>query len=247
MNLAYKIGMDPVEFRKKNLTPQNQEAHARQLDVGANAIGWENRNKTPGGGTGVLRRGMGCAIGAWNGGGRGNGVVVTVEIAQNGAVTVSNGAQDLGTGTRTFIRAIVAEELGLDMTDVIERIGNTTYGASVGSGGSTTAASVSPMVKDAAYQARMAISRLLAPLLGTDVDGVWLDKRHVVGGGKGDHLEDRRAAPSRRPACRFAARRSRVRRCRPLWRMEPPLPKWRWTWRPAMSTSPRCATCRMAG
>jgi len=54
----------------------------------------------------------------------------------------------------------------------------------VGSGGSTTAASLAPVAKDAAYQARMAIAKIVAPLLGTDVDGVWLDKKYVIGGGK---------------------------------------------------------------
>src|SRR5262249_28071992 len=40
--LAYKIGMDPVEFRKKNLggSPDDRTAWTRQLDVGAKAIGW---------------------------------------------------------------------------------------------------------------------------------------------------------------------------------------------------------------
>ena len=65
--LAYKLGMDPVEFRKKNL---KDEAWHRQLDVGAKAMNWSARNATPGKAAdgGVLVRGMGCAVGAWGGG-----------------------------------------------------------------------------------------------------------------------------------------------------------------------------------
>jgi xanthine dehydrogenase YagR molybdenum-binding subunit len=182
--LAYKIGMDPVEFRKKNL-PNNANAQAwvRQLDMGAKAIGWANRNKTPGQLKGPLVRGMGCAIGAWGGGG-GNSCQVDVTISQDGSVVVTSGSQDLGTGTRTYVRAIVAEELGLEMSQVLEKIGDSRYGRANGSGGSATAASLAPSVKDAAYKARIEMAKLVAPLLGTDPDGVWFDKGYAIGGGK---------------------------------------------------------------
>ncbi len=183
--LAYKIGMDPVEFRKKNLggNALDKAAWTRQLTVGAKAIGWEGRNATPGGGDGPLKRGMGCAIGAWAGSGRAQ-CVVTVLISQDGSVTASVGSQDLGTGTRTYIRSIVAEELGLDMNDVLDRIGNSTYGNANLSGGSATAASLAPAVKDAAYKARMEMSKLVAPLLQADADAILFDRRYVMGNGK---------------------------------------------------------------
>jgi xanthine dehydrogenase YagR molybdenum-binding subunit len=76
------------------------------------------------------------------------------------------GTQDLGTGTRTYTRGIVAEELGLGIKDVVEQIGNSKLGGANSSGGSTTAASLSPSVKDAAYKARMAVAEKFSPLLG---------------------------------------------------------------------------------
>jgi xanthine dehydrogenase YagR molybdenum-binding subunit len=182
--LAYNIGMDPVEFRKRNLpNDANGVAWSRQLDTGAKAIGWTNRNPAPGKAKGPLVRGMGCAIGAWGGGGRAQ-CQVDVTIARDGAVLVTSGAQDLGTGTRTYVRAIVAEELGLDMNQVVEKIGDSNYGNAPFSGGSTTTASLAPAVKDAAYKARVEISRLVAPLLGADPDAVLLDKGYVMGNGK---------------------------------------------------------------
>jgi xanthine dehydrogenase YagR molybdenum-binding subunit len=182
--LAYKIGMDPVEFRKRNLpNDANGAAWSRQLDAGAKAIGWANRNPAPGKAKGPLVRGMGCAIGAWGGGGRAQ-CQVDVTIAKDGAVVVTSGAQDLGTGTRTYVRAIVAEELGLGMDQVLEKIGDSHYGNAPFSGGSTTTASLAPAVKDAAYNARLEIARVIAPLLGTDPDSVWLDKGYVMGNGK---------------------------------------------------------------
>ncbi len=160
--LAYKIKMDPVEFRKKNL---RDEVYHRQLDRGAKEIGWSRRNPVAGGSPGPLKRGMGCAVGTWGGGGN-NQCKVDVTILQDGAVFVAVGTQDLGTGTRTYTRAIVAEELGIGIKDVKEHIGNSKLGAANPSGGSTTAPSLSPSVKDAAIKARMMMAERVAPLLG---------------------------------------------------------------------------------
>jgi xanthine dehydrogenase YagR molybdenum-binding subunit len=160
--LAYKLGLDPVEFRKKNL---KDAVYHRQLDRGAREIGWERRNRTPGGGASTLKRGMGCGIGTWGGGG-GPQCKVDVTIARDGSVTVAVGTQDLGTGTRTYTRAIVAEEFGLQVTDVAERIGDSRLGAANSSGGSTTSASLAPAVKDAAVKARLAVAEQLSTLLG---------------------------------------------------------------------------------
>src|SRR6185503_14381611 len=132
---------------------------------GAREIGWQRRSATPGAGHGPLKRGMGCAIGAWGGGGSAQ-CVVDVTIGQDGTVGVLVGSQDLGTGTRTYLRAIVAEELGLEMDDVVEQIGSSKYGNANASGGSTTAASLSPAAKNAAYNARIEMTKRVAPLLG---------------------------------------------------------------------------------
>ncbi len=181
-DVAVKLNIDPIAFRKKNLP---DTAWHRQLDVGAKAIGWEKRNATPGGGTanGPLRRGMGCAVGAWGGGG-GAGCAVPIRIGQDGTVVVTNGSQDIGTGTRTYVRSIVAEELGLDLSQVVEKIGQTTYGAGRASGGSATTASLAPAVKDGAYQARIAMAKIIAPLLGADPEAVWFNKGQIFGNGK---------------------------------------------------------------
>src|SRR3954454_13235616 len=154
--------MDPVEFRKKNL---RDEVYYRQLDRAAREIGWSRRNPVAGGNAGPLKRGMGCAVGTWGGGGN-NQCKVDVTISRDGSVLVAVGTQDLGTGTRTYTRAIVAEELGLEIKDVIEQIGNSKLGGANSSGGSTTAASLSPSVKDAAYKARLALAEKFSPLFG---------------------------------------------------------------------------------
>ncbi len=179
-DLAYKLGIDPLEFRIKNCT---NDTHRRQLRKGAQVIGWERRNATPGGGSGVLRRGFGCGIGAWGGGGRAQ-CQVTVTIGRDGAVVGSVGTQDLGTGTRTYVRAIIAEELGLGMGDVHEEIGDSNLGDANASGGSTTAASLAPAVKDAAVKAKLEMAKRIAALLGVSPEAVTFADGKVIGGEK---------------------------------------------------------------
>jgi xanthine dehydrogenase YagR molybdenum-binding subunit len=184
--LAYKINMDPLEFRKKNLATATDPTYAtflRQLERGAKEIGWEKRNPVAGGWPSTLKRGFGCAVGTWGGGGR-QGNQVEVAVTRDGKVTASVGSQDLGTGTRTYIVAIVAEELGLEMDDVHAEIGNTKLGNASGSGGSSTAPSLSPVVKSAAFNARAEIAKAVAPLIGAQPDDVIFDNRTVSGNGK---------------------------------------------------------------
>ena len=179
--LAYKIGMDPVEFRKKNV---RDDFYKHQFDRGAREIGWERRNPTAGGNPGPNKRGMGCAAGTWGGGGN-DQCKVDVTVSRDGSVVVAVGTQDLGTGTRTFTRAIVAEELGLGIKDVVEQIGNSKLGSANSSGGSTTAASLSPSVKDAAVKARLAVAEKIAPLLGNaKPEEITFAGGNVSGGGK---------------------------------------------------------------
>lgn len=179
--LAYKLGMDPVEFRIRNL-PED-DAHIRQLQRGAKEIGWDRRSRTPGGWPGAMKRGFGCACGIWGGGGRPQ-CVVDVNVSRDGAVTVSCGTQDLGTGTRTYMVAIVAEELGLEMHDVHEKIGDTRLTNANFSGGSSTAASLSPAVKVAALNAKAEIAKVLAPVLGAKADDIAFADRKISANGK---------------------------------------------------------------
>lgn len=164
-DLAVQLDMDPIEIRKRN---QSDPIYHRQMDLGAQKIGWaQGRNKKPGvGQTGVKKRGMGLGLAQWGGGG-GPSCKVEVKIASDGGVDVSCGTQDLGTGTRTYTAAIVAEEFGLPISAIRPHIGDSRLGNANSSGGSTTAASLAPAVKDAAFNAKTLLFTRLAPGLGT--------------------------------------------------------------------------------
>jgi xanthine dehydrogenase YagR molybdenum-binding subunit len=179
--LAYKLGMDPLQFRMKN---DPFPIRQTEYKIGAERIGWAQKfNKTPGKGNGPVLTGVGVAAATWGGGG-GAGSQVDVLIGRDGSVVVQLGTQDLGTGTRTYMPAIVADELGLPVEAVKSAIGNSKYGYSGGSGGSTTTPSVAPAVKMAAIQARFDVLQAVAKATNTPLEKMDLAGGAVVAGDK---------------------------------------------------------------
>jgi xanthine dehydrogenase YagR molybdenum-binding subunit len=85
------------------------------------------------------------------------------------------GSQDLGTGVRTYLAAIVAEELGLELSAVEARLGDNRLPKANASGGSVTTGSAAPAIKDAAHEARVAFAEHLAEVLGVDTGSVTFD------------------------------------------------------------------------
>src|SRR5262249_50107040 len=60
--------------------------------------------------------------------------------------------QDIGTGTRTLLAQIAAEELGVPMEKIVVRLGDTALPPGPASGGSSTAPSLAPAVRAAAHK-----------------------------------------------------------------------------------------------
>jgi xanthine dehydrogenase YagR molybdenum-binding subunit len=167
--LAARLGMDPLALRRKN---ESSPVRLIQLETGAKAIGWERRNPTPGQGSGPRRRGIGVASGNWYVIARDRGVGAEVRIHRDGSAELFSGAQDIGTGFRTAMVLVAAEELGIRIADIKPNVGDTRWPEGPGSGGSNTTNSVAPVVRLAAHQARQKIFELAAPLLGAQVDAL---------------------------------------------------------------------------
>ena len=168
--LAEKLGLDPLEIRKKN---EESPVRMAQYDVGAKEIGWARRNKKAGdmstGGLGpakgAKKRGLGMANGNWNVNAYENSNA-QLRVHRDGSVEVITGCQDLGTGYRTAMMVVAAEELGVETQDVTMRLGDTQFPQGPLSGGSVTTNSMAPVVRLAANQARTKLFELAAPLLG---------------------------------------------------------------------------------
>jgi CO/xanthine dehydrogenase Mo-binding subunit len=113
----------------------------------------------------VRKRGLGVAGGNWYVFANEN-TSAQVRVHRDGSVEVIAGYQDIGTGSRTAIAAVAAEELGIPTSAVTMRIGDTQFPQGPSSGGSVTVNSVAPAVRLAAHEARTKVFALAAPLLG---------------------------------------------------------------------------------
>jgi xanthine dehydrogenase YagR molybdenum-binding subunit len=183
--LAEKLGMNPLDLRMKNYTtrsaggtgkPYSTKGLDKCYKLGAERINWyryKPENPSP-----FKKRGIGMATGIWGGAG-GPGPVVDIKISKDGQVNVFCGTQDIGTGTRTIIAQVVAEELGLDVSDINVNIGDTNLPYAPSSGGSATAPSVAPAARNAAYDAKMKLFKLAGKILNASEDELKTENRKV--------------------------------------------------------------------
>jgi len=182
--LADRVRMDPVEFRLKNLPAEAPNAMWKAyFPMAAEMINWKARHPTGDPTPGPIKRGLGCAANRW--GGAGQGTKAHCEINSDGSVLMRSGTQDIGVGTRTIMAMITAETLAIPMDLVKVELGDSNHPFSGGSGGSTTAASVSPAIRVTAGKARDALFVRIAPQLGAAPEALAVqDGRVVAKGGK---------------------------------------------------------------
>lgn len=116
--MADKLGLDPLEFRLKNLlkkgelytpgdTPVDCDLGAGLLQA-AEAIGWKYKSSQP-------NRGKGLACCMKDGGGTYKVASAAVRMNADGSITLLTGTVEIGQGARTALSQIVAEELGIPL------------------------------------------------------------------------------------------------------------------------------------
>jgi xanthine dehydrogenase YagR molybdenum-binding subunit len=165
--LAYKLGVDPLELRLKNYTDyddaQGRPFSSKELREcyrqGAERFGWNNRNPEPR----SMRRGRslvgwGMATGIWEA----NQMPARAEasLGVNGRLLVQSASADIGTGTYTIMTQIAADTLGLPPEYVTFRLGDTDLPVAPIEGGSWTAATVGSAVKLACEEVGRTLFRL---------------------------------------------------------------------------------------
>jgi xanthine dehydrogenase molybdenum-binding subunit len=177
--IAETLGMDPIELRLKNAfrpgdlgmagTPFLSCELAACLEKGAELIGWQHR-KPAGSQPGVVKRGLGVATELHSATAypetreTANAVVV---INEDGTVQLRVGAADLGTGAKTVVAQIAAEELGVRFEDVRVVAGDTDIVPyDLGAYASRTTFISGGATKKAAAQAREQLFALAAARLG---------------------------------------------------------------------------------
>src|SRR5438552_3866159 len=126
---AYAIGMDPVQFRLKNLNetgnPDTKKPFSNPgmrdcIDAAANAIGWtakwhqpKAKEVRPG-----IFHGIGLAAHTCSHGAGGNPSTGQIVINNDGSVQAISASNDVGGGQRTTMLMIAAESLGVPLDQI---------------------------------------------------------------------------------------------------------------------------------
>jgi xanthine dehydrogenase YagR molybdenum-binding subunit len=174
-DLAIKLDMDPLALREKI---DSSPARKAERQVILERTNWRKR-RPAGSDAGPIKRGMGIAQSVWYRFVSMNSSC-EVRISRDGSVELMSAVQDLGTGTKTMLAVVVAEEFGIPPSSVVIRIGDTRYPIGPDSGGSVTTGSISPAARNAAYQAKQKLFAAVASQLGTTPDNLAVQGGRVI-------------------------------------------------------------------
>jgi xanthine dehydrogenase YagR molybdenum-binding subunit len=190
--MAYRLGMDPLALRitnYANMEPQEKKPWSSKAllecyRAGADKFGWSRRSAAPRSmreGNTLVGWGMATATYPAN---RSEASAIA-RILPDGTAMVASGTQDLGTGTYTIMTQVAADALGFPLDYVRFALGDSSLPKAPVSGGSQSAASVSPAVQAASKQARdqliaMAIADRGSPVAGLAREDVTVSNGWVV-------------------------------------------------------------------
>lgn len=165
--LAYKLKIDPLEFRRINYAdrnpmedkPYSTKELSQCYDKGAQRFGWANRPIEPRSmRDGDELIGWGMATGMWD------SLVmlarVSAELHADGRLVVSSAASDIGTGTYTVMSMIAAEAMGLPMERVTFQLGDSTLPFAPVEGGSSHVTTVGGGVQGACDKLKKRLARM---------------------------------------------------------------------------------------
>ena len=157
--LAYKLKIDPIEFRIKNEPakdpssgkPWSSRSVVECMKKGAEVFGWNKRKIEPKQNRqGVYLVGYGVGCGTYPSHQRDTSAIV--KLTRSGddiRASIELAASDLGTGTHTILAQTAADGLGLPVNRIGVKIGDSSLPPAAGSVGSVGAASFANAVNDA--------------------------------------------------------------------------------------------------
>jgi xanthine dehydrogenase YagR molybdenum-binding subunit len=189
--LARALDMDPVELRRKNYSEVDQLADKPftlpaglrlSYDRVTEEFGWGEEKAPPS--SESKRRGVGFAAHDWVGGSGHPPGYAWIDLNADGTAEVVTGTQDIGTGTRTGLAQVAAEELGLPLDSITLLLGDTAAGpyAPVSSG-SHTQATIGPAVRAAAAEVKAQLLEVASVVLEIGPDRLTVrDGRILVDG-----------------------------------------------------------------
>ena len=199
--LARAIGMDPIQFRLKNIirkgetspvfqalgegsagVPQTIGSHGlvECIRRGSKAIGWGKKQKR--GKSGPIRRGLGMACLM-----QGSSIpqvdmgAALIKLNEDGSFNLLVGATDLGTGSDTVLAQIAAETLGVSLGQILVTSSDTDVTPfDVGAYASSTTYLSGEAVRKAALEAALKIRKVAAEVLSLPFAAIRLEDGQAV-------------------------------------------------------------------
>jgi xanthine dehydrogenase YagR molybdenum-binding subunit len=186
--MAQAAGVDPLEFRRRNHAEHDEDRKmpfsSKSLlacyDEGAQRFGWSRRNPQPGSmRDGPARIGWGMASATYPA--KRMAAEASAALMRDGRLRVRCATHDLGTGTYTILTQTAADVLALPASRVSVEIGDSDFPQAPVSGGSMSAASTAPAVRQACHVLRerlvdLAVSDESSPLHGLPHERVMLEQ-----------------------------------------------------------------------
>ena len=175
--VAKRLGMDPIQFRKKNfmhdgdIDPTGEEFSYIKADETLEKALADAGYQRPK----AKNTGRGVALVQWTpAGGVGT---VAISIGEDGIVTISSAMADQGAGTYTILSEIVAEELKVPLSSIRTRQLDTQRGKKdTGVGGSRATRVYGNAGYEAAIKAVTAIKEAAAAQMGVSAEQITLAK-----------------------------------------------------------------------
>jgi xanthine dehydrogenase YagR molybdenum-binding subunit len=167
--IAYKLKMDPLDFRIKNYTetdPERNRPYSSKFvkeayQLGADKIGWYKRNPQPRSmKDGEWLVGYGMSTGVFSAS-RGTASCRGVMNA-DGTLLLQSATSDIGPGTGTAMTNIAHEVLGIPQSKIKFELGDSSYPMAGSQGGSTTTSTVGSAVYDACAAIKASLVETIA-------------------------------------------------------------------------------------
>ncbi|MEN2974321.1 MAG: xanthine dehydrogenase family protein molybdopterin-binding subunit [Candidatus Caldarchaeales archaeon] len=195
--LAEKIGIDPLEFRLKNILRPGSKISTTQVledSVGigealiktAERCGWIEKRKSYGKTVNGKAKGIGLAC-AWHGISTSRGVPdwcnTYINVAKDGSISIYTGIVEIGQGTHTGLIQIAAEILGVPLEKITLHGGISDAPDTGATHGSRGTALGGTAVAIAATKIRRKIQRVVSKLLGCGSEDIelrdgWVYNKH---------------------------------------------------------------------
>jgi xanthine dehydrogenase YagR molybdenum-binding subunit len=172
--LSYKLNIDPIQLRMINYAdtdPSNGRPYSSKFlneayKLGADKIGWSERNQKPGS---ITKDGwlVGYGMGGGLFGAHRGSATVTARMMADGTLILQTAVTDIGPGTGTAMTTIAAEVMGVPANKIRFDMGDSSLPPSPTQGGSNITASVGSAVHDACNELKAKFNQLTGST-GTD-------------------------------------------------------------------------------